>query len=425
MKWTGVAALAIAAASLIVPWRAGRDAAGIDLFQFWAGAQLARDMPSLYAVETRVGQYAPFQQRAYERDHSERLLIAARLRGEFEFYSTPFLYTAFGVLPSRYDAALLVYRVLSLAAFAAGMLLLARAAGLGWTAAALLLAFAATLFEPLKSEMRVVNVNCVQLFVIALAVWLARDDERWKSIAAGALLALVTAFKPNLLFIVPLLLLARFAARDWARLINETLGAALGAIIAIVSSAVYFRGLHAWIEWIARARSLATALLPLREGNVAPALPLANAFGIRGTLLLTIVLVIAAAVAIIRGRGNASPVLIAGVALLIYLLSATLVWLHYLVLALPVAIALVADVPLRRGLALFALTLVGLDLYLYVFRVRFETTQAALLWTGLALLFATSLWRLSVRTVSPYAASEPADERSRRASPTRPARPKR
>ena len=371
-KGRTVAAFVIAAAALyFVPWRMGNLAAGIDFYQFWAGSRLARQTPDLYSAETRQGQYAPFQEAAYQRGESNNLLVAARARTEFEFFSTPFLYTTFALLPDQYDTALLIFRVLSLLAFAAGVVLLARACGLSWAAGVVILAAVALLYEPLKSEVRVVNVNSVQLFLVALALFVRSP------IATGALLAIVTAFKPNLAPVLPLLLIVRAIARDWTRLKLEAIGAIAGGAFAIIVSSIYCRGFSTWLQWFARAKTLASTLLPLDAGNVAPALRFASA-----SIFIAIALSI---IVLIRARRTQH---IIALGLLVYLLSATLVWLHYLILALPAAIALIGDrSKLWRTIGIVALSLVGLDVWMFVFRISDQRSMAVVLWIGLAILF--------------------------------------
>ena len=406
-------AFLVAAAALVYAWRQGRSAVGVDFYQFWAGSQIAREVDNLYAKETRASRYQPFTAEAWKRGESERMLVAARLRNEFEFFSTPFLYTTFAPLPDSYEPAFLAYRIVSLAALVGGVLLFARAAGLGWGWAALILAFALTLFQPVKADIRVGNVNHLQLFVIALAVWIARGEERWRAIATGALLALVTAFKPNLAPVLPLLLAYRWIARERTKLVWEAVGAAGGGVVAVLVSSIYFRGFDAWLEWLAAARTLAATVLPLSQGNVSPALRLGA-----GSYVVAIVLVAiscgAALWAVRRGRrleAGAAPIV--ALALLIYLLSATLVWTHYLVLALPAAIVLIAELNWRRALGILGLTLVGLDLWM-VLGIRHERSTALVLWIGLAVLFIGCV----IRTVWPYAPSYEANDS--RPSPARP-----
>lgn len=375
-----VVALILAAAAAIIPWRTGDAAAGIDFFQFWAGAELQPEVDNLYAAETRQAKYNPFVEAAFARDPSHKLLTAARLRPEFDFFSTPFLYATFRLLPDGYDRALLVYRVASLLSLIAGVLLLARSARLSWTASLLLLAFSLALFQAVKSEVRVVNVNFIQLFLIGLGAWLARSNEKWRAIAAGFGLAVATMWKPNIALVLPLLLFYR--RRVW-----ELAGAAAGVVAALLLSLPFDN----WLEWLAHVRGLAE-VRSLALGNVAPVLTLVDRFGASAAFVVMAVLLALAVAAVIRGkRGDDAVPLLIGVALLIYLLSSTLVWLHYLVLALPAGIALVREKPWPAAVAL---TFAGVDLWLWT-GIGFHK----LLWLGLAALYAMSLWRLAQRDV--------------------------
>ncbi|HYR28017.1 MAG TPA: glycosyltransferase 87 family protein [Thermoanaerobaculia bacterium] len=391
-------ALILALAAAAIPWRLGNDAAGIDFFQFWAGAELE----NLYSAETRQGEYAPFVEQAFARDQSHDLLVAARARTEFDFFSTPFLYATFRLLPDGYDDALLAYRVVSLAALIGGVLLLARAAGLSWMLAALVLAFVLSLFQAVKSDVRVVNVNFIQLFAIALGTWLAASREKWRSIGAGAVFALAAMWKPTVALVLPLLGVrwlchrfqtARSAASPHAKAAAEpphstlAIGAVIGVAIALAVSGSFDH----WLEWLAHVRSV-DEIRSLNLGNVAPVLPLVNRFGSRAALFVAALLIAITAIVLLkRKQRDDDTALLVGIALLIYLLSSTLVWLHYLVLALPAGIVLLRT---DRVLAALALTLAGLDVWLFL-GVTWETTQALVLWLGLALLFAGSLWRLA------------------------------
>ena len=376
-----VLSLLVAAASLMLPWRIGESADGVDFFQFWAGAEIATRGGDFYSAGIRESAYQPFVAEAHARDRSDRLLGAARTRSEFEFFSTPLLYASFRLLPRDYDRALLLYRALSLAAFAGGVLLFARASRLSWTASGAVLAFASLLFEAARSEVRVVNVNFVQLFFVGLGTWLACSREAWRSVAGGATFALLTLFKPNVALVLPFLIVLRVAMKDWRRLALEAGGAAGGALLAVLASGT----LGGWAQWLARVRGL-EEVRPLRLGNVAPALPLVAKIGPVAAYALAAVLAALVVFVIVRAKRDRTP-LVVGLALLVYLLSATLVWLHYLVLALPAAIALIKE---WRWLAIAGLVFTGLDVFLFL-GVRFPQTQALVLWTGLAILFCASL----------------------------------
>jgi Glycosyltransferase family 87 len=414
-----VIAAILAAASIVPAWKIARSSVGLDFYQFWAGGQIARSAENLYSAETRTSAARTYLNRGFD-EKSETFLTVAHMRPVFEFFSTPFLYTTFGAFPYRYEPALTTYRILVFAAFLAGVLLFARATNVPWAAALLIAAFGFVLFQPLQSELRVLNVNSLQLAAIGLAMWLTRERIAWRGIAAGALLVIVTAFKPNVALVLPLLLVWRFISKDRARLQWESIGAAAGGAFAVIISSVYFRDFGAWLEWLDAARNLAASVLSVEEGNVAPfATAGAYSFAIMGVLAA----LTAAALWIRRNSASADLApLVAGLALLVHLISASLVWLHYLILALPSAIALIGDrtSKTRQALGILGLTLTGFDLWMHLFNIRSLQTQSRLFWLGLAVLFVASLWRLwDIRTAAPVPASTETDDRRRTRTGTR------
>lgn len=383
-------ALIVAFAAVAFAWHYSSKSEGLDFYQFRSGARVARQATTqnLYSVLTRTSAYDELLRG--EAGESEKLRTAATARTELEFFSTPFLYATFGVFRGSYERDLLAFRIVSMIAFVAGMLLLARAARMRWAPALLPLAFTLLLFQPLKSELRVVNVNSLQLCAIGGAAFLIAADRRWKGFAGAALLGIVSAFKPNIAVVVPLLLAYRLITRDRARFLCELAGASAGGALAIVVGAMWFRSFGAWLQWLEAAKDLASTTLPLRSGNVAM---LAKYPLIATALLLVIILV-----ALRHGGHKEESVTVIGAGLLVYLLAGSLVWLHYLVLALPLVVALLTDASqARRGLAALALTLIGADIWTTLLNVNTHKGEALLLWIGLALLLVTTLWRFSSR----------------------------
>jgi hypothetical protein len=91
------------------------------------------------------------------------------------------------------------WQILSLFAFCAGVLGIGQLSGLSWGAAFALLAVLLFALEPLHSEIRVGNVNNLQLGLLALYLCcqkLATDGRGW--LAAGRILGIGVMFKPNL-----------------------------------------------------------------------------------------------------------------------------------------------------------------------------------------------------------------------------------
>ena len=394
-----VLSLLLACAAVVWAFRYSGRWAGLDFYQFWAGAQVARerDVANLYSMETRQTKGAEYLRRA--QSSSDRMRVVAQARREFEFFSTPFLYTTFGTFSGDYERAYLTYRVLLLAAAIGAVLLLGRTGALTWAQTFLLLAFVLVLFEPFKSDIRVGNVNSIQLVVIAAAIFLERRvGGRNADAAAGALYGLVVAFKPNVLPLIPVLFAYRGVRREYRRLATQAAGVAVGIAGAVVAGSMYFRSPNAWLQWLTAARELASNARPFHEGNVAPVQLFSSMFGapVAYAALAAVLLVIAVAGwNFARASEKDTPLLMAGAALLLYLLSASLVWVHYLLLVLPLSVALMGEGGsyVRRIVAVIGtLFLAGT-----AWNPATTSGEARLYWFGLGVILCTLIWRLNER----------------------------
>lgn len=323
-----VAGALLVAAGLRSAWQTASSSQGLDFYQFWIGGQEApHERGALWSPETSKRLGSSYYYRAAS-SKSERMYVVASGRRELELFSTPFLYTCFGLLPTDYERAYLIWSVLGLVSLAVAIALMARA--LRWSIAAFLffLGFVLLLFQPLTSELRVGNVNEVQLLIIAL-YFVTPPAVR------GGILGVAIALKPNVALALPLV--AAFElAHDRRKLLPEMLGVAAGGAAAVAVSSAYFRAATVWIDWLRAARSLSQTIYARETGNVAPALFLG-----RYAWVLAVVLTIGAVFLIVRYRG-ASAELAVSLGLLIYLLSAPLVWLHYLLLAIPLGMVLLS-----------------------------------------------------------------------------------
>src|SRR5688572_5807737 len=324
---TVAAALAVIYA-VVVTWRQHERAAGLDFYIYFVNAQLAvrEDVPNIYDrdAQARIGE--EYYERA-QRDTSELRKFDAKRRRFLDSVSSPFLYTVLGWVSRDYDRALQQYHLLVFAAFILGFLLIARAVWLSWASAMFLLSALLLWYRGFEADLRVGNVNSLQLLMLGISLWCP-------PLAAGVIAGMLIAFKPNLLLVPLLLAVARMATRDWRRLRLEVLGGAIGGAIAFVAAAIHYGSFAIWLQWIARANEFYHRLPTRTERNVTPLLMLFHEHGAWPSYVLVLLLTIAAALAIWRGRSR-DDVSIIGVAILIYLLSATVVWLHYMVLVIP------------------------------------------------------------------------------------------
>ena len=381
------AALAAAVAACAHSFTRWADSNAMDFYQFWLVGQATGAVPadSLWTAEGRaaLGQVgarlalAPGATDARRRAAGKRLVL--------ETYSTPLLYAAFGALSTGdYELDYRLFHAVSLAGFAGAVLWLCWL--FGWPAAGALfsLALAALLFEPLTADARVGNVNELQLAFVALLLSLRRrsgesgDREggqpaqpgpspatggahggrcpqvrsRGAALGAGAVAALLTLFKPNLLpaFAAVAALLA--GSRRWRSLAWTGLGAAAAGLAAVAWSSARLGSWHAWGLWLSALGRLPPQTVAM--GNLS--IPAALGLGRPAVLLGPAAAVLA--LAFLAGRRGAArwehEVAALGAGLAVTLLFAPLSWTHYYLLLLAPLLFLLRPGAPSRPLALAA-----------------------------------------------------------------------
>ena len=392
MKRVLVTSIAAAAAlyALVVTWRQNERAAGLDFYIYYVNAQLASraDVDNIYSPETqeRIGE--EYFARAQTSGSELRKYDATRRR-RLDNVSSPFLYTTLRWVSRDYDVALRQYHALLLFAFIAGVILICRRVGVSWPSTLFLVAALLLWYRGFEADLRVGNVNSLQLLIIGAMLWSP-------PVLAGVLLGLLVAFKPNLILIALLLAFAR----PWKRLRLEIAGGAIGVGIAIIAAAINYRSFGVWLQWIGAANQFWHRLQTRAERNVAPALPLFQQYGTWVSYVIAALLVAIVCLGVVRASSRASKgapearttpddALIVGLAIVIYLISAPVVWLHYMVLVLPLAIALLR----RRSTAivsLLALALIAEEPFELLFRTPVYPHDAMLITPALLALFAAA-----------------------------------
>jgi hypothetical protein len=413
-------AVLLALSSMAGLWRAGLDGPGSDFRNVWLVPRFVaqRAAPSLYSPEGRSLAAASFQAQATAPDAPSHLRLATFYQALFPT-GTPFFYTAFHwLLRGGYEFDYRLFQLLSLAAFAIGLLCIARLVGLGWAPALLALAALGETYEPALSDARVANVNRLLVGGMALSLWLRHGRAGPRSdFAEGTALGVLVAFKPvlagGLLFTAGWRLWSR-RGREAAR---ELAGAGAGILMAALASSFFFGTVRCWAEWAAQLGP--TLRMPdwdVANGNYAPSALLrelhAPAWPIPAAALL---LLLGLVVVVGRTRHLAPPAgretaaedtlaLSLGVAALCVV--ADLVWLHYFTLFGPAAIVLLRPRhgPLaRRRAVLFAaaaalgILLLSLSPAIRLLALTDARAYAALALSGAAVLTVAALLDLASR----------------------------
>ena len=414
-------AAVLAAAGLVQSWDLGRKSPGIDFYQFWVVAQLIgrADVPSIYAEDAHPRLGAEFIRRALTDDDSERRRAAARVWQVLEPTATPMLYSAFRPFAGlRYDDAHLVFRILSLAALTAAVLTLAVLLGHSAVVALLMLALVNVAFRPLKTDVQVGNINEVQLAAVAAYLWLSsrRDRDRRQAVA-GALLGALVLFKPNLVAVLPVLAAMWLARGRRPKLVRQAVGVAAGILVALAVTMAVFGSLSPWPEWLEFMRVFPPSKIPLRYGNVGLARLVYETLDLRLAPWLAILFMVVTLGCVWMGRARvpaaeaaaddplraaAEDAAALGAGCFVYLLSAPLVWIHYLLLSLPAALLLLRDPDgvkladrVRVPLAGLALVAIAVDPVADLFQMYDMYQQSALTVAGVLTLFVLTLRELA------------------------------
>jgi hypothetical protein len=167
---------------------------------------------------------------------------------------------------------------------------------------------------------------------------------------------------------------------------------AIGGAIAFVAASISYGSPRVWLQWVSAANAFYHRLPTRMERNVTPALELFHRYGEWLSYVLAIALLI---VVIVCRKRNDAP-LIAGLGILVYLLSANVVWLHYMVLVIPIALALLRWRS-TAIVAIAALLLIAEEPFELIAKRAAFDVEVWLIAPAMLALFACGVWKLSER----------------------------
>lgn len=360
--------LGLVVLGVVDAWRFHQRWEGFDFYTIWSASQAATALAPLnfYRPEHR-----PALRRGIEDlvrrnvDSSPRIIQAAVRRDVMDFkgFTSPLMFTLFaGVFTGEYERDYQRSFWLRMVAGAAGLALICSALGYSATALLAVLAFFLWRYEPLLSDLRVGNVNQLQLALVGLSVWLLVRTPRSQAAAvgAGATLALLVALKPNTAFIPMLLVVYWLVNRQMRTLWLAGGGAVLGLGLAVLGSLAAFGSAALWLDWLPGALRAAQSQYPVSGGNFSLVILIEALTGVYLPFELMALALLAAVASIWRARSPAAGdgedrpeesvkvALVVGLGATLPLVSAALVWVHYLMLSLPLSLVLLRELAQGR-----------------------------------------------------------------------------
>jgi hypothetical protein len=326
------------------------------------------ELVDIYSAEGRE------RVRSAHRPRLEALGASERERNAFDYWEpletngSPLLYSVFRVFAGDdYDASYHRYRYFSL------LCMIGSCLGLGFLLRYTLTATLAALvvlmlfFEPLRSEMRVANVNALQLALLVLYLWTqSRGPRRARDLGGGAILAFALLLKPNVAFVVGTLGLYWIFGGQLRTLRDQCLGMVIGAAAALAISASSFGSLQPWLDWPGAAFGTRDRLV--EAGNFALSMLIDQRTGVRAEIYVAPILVALTALLFWRalrplreapalepgrlvsaeGEIDRSAVALA-IGALLYLMAGRLVWIHYYLFTIPALLVALRPRGIRRG----------------------------------------------------------------------------
>ena len=346
--------VALVALSLLGTWLYIKEAPGIDYYVTWVAADAVKnDTPyNIYEASSRYTLTASYRNKANALGDAPKQKLVAGHINELMMTATPFLYWVTGVLATGdYENDLATWQLLSLFLVTTAILVFCRLLGYSPATSLAILLPVLAWFMPLYSNLRVANVNGVQLGLIGIILWLLsrRAGDR-NLFVASTLIGLLVMFKPNLAPVALLFGGAWAVRRQFKRLIVSLSGMATGAVTAVIVSSIWLGNATAWLDWLNYIRQFVDGGPGKRAGNYAIITQLVSDTSPMIQLTAAISLCVLCLVLLWWGRRGFSPddsasdrefienATLIAMGCIIPLLTSTLVWLHYYLFTLPMII---------------------------------------------------------------------------------------
>lgn len=266
--------------------------------------------------------------------------------GRLDSIASPFMYTFISALSSgNYHSSHAGYVWLCLSTFLLSMLMLGRTLKFSWTAIFFLTFLFLELYSPLISDLRVGNVNCIQLLAVSIYIYLSSRSKRFLS---GVVLVLCVMLKPTTVMIVFVAAVDACFQKPFREQCALFAGMFSGFAVGSLAPLALFPNLAVWGDFI---RSLPATLemsrYPLENGNMGLIMLVNHLSGMKISLTMYLLLLPLVLFSLYRSSscrgescagtaGEQASIRVVGYGAVIMLCSSSLVWLHYYTILIPV-----------------------------------------------------------------------------------------
>ena len=377
--------LALALLLLLNPlfsvWQYATRSPGIDFFILWSVPHVLKThaVPNIYAPDGQRDIASALISESSSPQVSELQRVATNINMQLygnrvPAIDSPLVFALVGLTASgAYDKDLTRFTIASWLCFVGAALIFCRLLQFSPVATFLVIGLFSSNFAPLASDLRVAQVNQIQLLLLACFLLFF---TRSRGVLAGLALGMGVILKLDLLFVAFLSLLVTLADRDYRMLTRLVLGMGLALLLSVAISVSYFGQPVMWpdfIQSLPRTLSTEVAQLPMKNGNLSLAVLLFSTTHREMSIYILVILMTIVSVVIFKTRwdhaGNVATApargadesarsthrmfVAVGLGCLVMLMSSRLAWLHYYVLLIPLELYLIrppasGDRPERR-----------------------------------------------------------------------------
>ena len=261
---------------------------GFDFYHYWGVAKAQQLSPEpLTSPYVAPDTYADILNQYTEKSSDQRLREANTYRRTLDLTGTPLLYSFFSILPENYTQAIISFRFLQLILFIFAVFLIGILQGDSDNFLTLSLILSVT-FLPFIIDLRVGNLNTIQLFLIATSTILVDrvnghhpKQRLYSGLIFTCLFIFISLLKPNLILIMLALGISFVVRYGVPKLIVLlSVSGAFSALLIVLTNA-FLGSPRVWLDWYDLASSSKDRLIyPIEAGNYSATLLISQLYNI-------------------------------------------------------------------------------------------------------------------------------------------------